>query len=176
MRSERTHVLLDLDGTLSDSEPGILRSLQWAFEKEGFPIPTKEQVRSVIGPPFEIGLPRIGIPQNDLERVVDRVEQRLTDRLLGVGQAGERFGRVDHAGAIGRQLFEPKVVAVMKQQWWRLPVDVEHEASEEQGAAHALDSGEAWALDVPPLDCIPIYHVINFTASASKARTCHSAF
>ena len=41
MRSERTHVLLDLDGTLSDSEPGILRSLQWAFEKEGFPIPTE---------------------------------------------------------------------------------------------------------------------------------------
>ena len=61
MRSERTHVLLDLDGTLSDSEPGILRSLQWAFEKEGFPIPTEEQVRSVIGPPFEIGLPQIGI-------------------------------------------------------------------------------------------------------------------
>ena len=45
MKSERTHVLLDLDGTLSDSEPGILRSLQWAFEKEGFPIPTEEQVR-----------------------------------------------------------------------------------------------------------------------------------
>ena len=58
----RTHVLLDLDGTLSDSEPGILRSLQWACEQEGFPIPTDEQVRSVIGPPFEIGLPSIGIP------------------------------------------------------------------------------------------------------------------
>ena len=65
MRSDRTHVLLDLDGTLSDSEPGILRSLQWAFEKEGFPIPTEEQVRSVIGPPFEIGLPQIGIPDDD---------------------------------------------------------------------------------------------------------------
>ncbi len=76
MRSERTHVLLDLDGTLSDSEPGILRSLQWAFDKEGFPIPTKEQVRSVIGPPFEIGLPQIGIPENDLERVIDRYRER----------------------------------------------------------------------------------------------------
>ena len=76
MRSERTHVLLDLDGTLSDSEPGILRSLQWAFEKEGFPIPTEEQVRSVIGPPFEIGLPQIGIPDDDLERVIDRYRER----------------------------------------------------------------------------------------------------
>ena len=75
MRSERTHVLLDLDGTLSDSEPGILRSLQWAFEKEGFPIPTEEQVRSVIGPPFEIGLPQIGIPDDALERVIDRYRE-----------------------------------------------------------------------------------------------------
>ena len=76
MRSERTHVLLDLDGTLSDSEPGILRSLQWAFEKEGFPIPSEEQVRSVIGPPFEIGLPQIGIPDDDLERVINRYRDR----------------------------------------------------------------------------------------------------
>ena len=38
--SKRTHVLLDLDGTLSDSEPGIRRSLQWACEREGFNIPT----------------------------------------------------------------------------------------------------------------------------------------
>jgi phosphoglycolate phosphatase len=72
----RTHVLLDLDGTLSDSEPGILRSLQWACEQEGFPIPNDAQVRSVIGPPFEVGLPSIGIPDTDLERVIDRYRER----------------------------------------------------------------------------------------------------
>jgi phosphoglycolate phosphatase len=69
-------VLLDLDGTLSDSEPGILRSLQWACEQEGFPVPTEEQVRSVIGPPFEIGLPSIGIPDDALERVIDTYRAR----------------------------------------------------------------------------------------------------
>lgn len=72
----RTHVLLDLDGTLSDSEPGIVRSLQWACEQEGFPIPTVEEVRSVIGPPFELGLPSIGIPDDALERVIDTYRQR----------------------------------------------------------------------------------------------------
>lgn len=72
----RTHVLLDLDGTLSDSEPGIMRSLQWACEQEGFPIPTEEQVRSVIGPPFEIGLPSIGIPDDALERVINTYRSR----------------------------------------------------------------------------------------------------
>ena len=72
----RTHVLLDLDGTLSDSEPGILRSLRWACEVEGFPIPTDEQVRSVIGPPFELGLPSIGIPDDALERVINTYRTR----------------------------------------------------------------------------------------------------
>jgi len=71
-----THVLLDLDGTLSDSEPGILRSLQWACDVEGFPIPNEAQVRSVIGPPFEIGLPSIGIPDDALFRVIKTYRER----------------------------------------------------------------------------------------------------
>ncbi|HWL42312.1 MAG TPA: HAD hydrolase-like protein [Ilumatobacter sp.] len=72
----RTHVLLDLDGTLSDSEPGIRNSLVWAFGEEGFRIPTDEQVRSVIGPPFELGLPSIGVPDDALERVIDTYRSR----------------------------------------------------------------------------------------------------
>ncbi len=78
MTEPRTHVLLDLDGTLSDSEPGILRSLQWACEQEGFPVPTEAEVRSVIGPPFEIGLPSIGIPDDALERVINTYRDRYT--------------------------------------------------------------------------------------------------
>jgi len=78
-RAERTHVLLDLDGTLSDSEPGIRNSLQWACMVEGFPIPTDDEVRSVIGPPFELGLPSIGIPDDALERVIDRYRERYAD-------------------------------------------------------------------------------------------------
>ncbi|NNE11789.1 MAG: HAD hydrolase-like protein [Ilumatobacter sp.] len=76
MTEPRTHVLLDLDGTLSDSEPGILRSLQWACEREGFPVPTEAEVRSVIGPPFELGLPSIGIPDDALERVINTYRDR----------------------------------------------------------------------------------------------------
>jgi phosphoglycolate phosphatase len=78
-RPARTHVLLDLDGTLSDSEPGIMRSLQWACQIEGFPIPDEVQVRSVIGPPFELGLPSIGIPDDALSRVINRYRERYED-------------------------------------------------------------------------------------------------
>jgi phosphoglycolate phosphatase len=75
-RSARVHVLLDLDGTLSDSEPGILRSLQWACGQLGFPVPSETEVRAIIGPPFEIGLPQIGIPDDALELVIDTYRER----------------------------------------------------------------------------------------------------
>ena len=73
-----THVLLDLDGTISDSSPGISHSLRHAFAACGLPPPSDADVRTVIGPPFEIGLPMIGIPDDALERVVDRYRERYT--------------------------------------------------------------------------------------------------
>lgn len=72
----RTHLLLDLDGTLSDSSPGIGRSLQHAFTECGYEAPTDAQVRGAIGPPFEITFPLLGIPEHDIERVVDSYRVR----------------------------------------------------------------------------------------------------
>jgi len=51
-------VLFDLDGTLSDSAPGILASLRHAFEVNGLPWLDPEAQRSVLGPPFYAALPR----------------------------------------------------------------------------------------------------------------------
>jgi phosphoglycolate phosphatase len=75
----RTHVLLDLDGTISDSSLGIGRSLQHAFSECGYQPLTDDQVRSVIGPPFEIGLPTLGIPPDDVPRVVEAYRVRYED-------------------------------------------------------------------------------------------------
>jgi len=74
-----THVLLDLDGTISDSAPGIARSLQHAFATCGYEPPSDAQVRTVIGPPFEVGLPTLGIPIDDVERVVLAYRDRYED-------------------------------------------------------------------------------------------------
>jgi len=74
-----THVLIDLDGTISDSSPGIARSLQHAFTVCGYEPPTDEQVRAVIGPPFEISFPTLGIPVDDIERVVFAYRERYED-------------------------------------------------------------------------------------------------
>lgn len=69
-------VLLDLDGTISDSSSGITRSLQHAFAACGHEPPTPDQVREVIGPPFEIGLPRLGLADREVPRVVDAYRER----------------------------------------------------------------------------------------------------
>jgi phosphoglycolate phosphatase len=50
-------VLFDLDGTLSDSAPGILASLRYAFEVNGIPPLDPQTERSLLGPPFYESLP-----------------------------------------------------------------------------------------------------------------------
>lgn len=74
-----SHVLLDLDGTISDSSLGIGRSLRHAFTTCGYEPPTDEQIRSMIGPPFEMSFPKIGIPPDDIERVIDAYRVRYED-------------------------------------------------------------------------------------------------
>jgi phosphoglycolate phosphatase len=56
MRSVRT-VLLDLDGTLVDSAPGILGSLAAAFAELGIPLPDGGLPRTLLGPPLYVSLP-----------------------------------------------------------------------------------------------------------------------
>jgi phosphoglycolate phosphatase len=50
-------VLFDLDGTLSDSAPGILAALRHAFAVNGLPQLDPETERALLGPPFYESLP-----------------------------------------------------------------------------------------------------------------------
>ena len=50
-------LLIDLDGTLSDSATGILHSLRRAFADVGVPVPDDTTMRSLLGPPFYESLP-----------------------------------------------------------------------------------------------------------------------
>jgi phosphoglycolate phosphatase len=50
-------VLFDLDGTLSDSAPGILASLRHAFIDNGVPPLDDDTARTLLGPPFYTSLP-----------------------------------------------------------------------------------------------------------------------
>ena len=45
-------ILFDLDGTLTDSGEGIMKSVQYAMEKIGKPEPNLEKLRVFVGPPL----------------------------------------------------------------------------------------------------------------------------
>lgn len=79
MNAPSTHVLLDLDGTISDSEPGIGKSLVHAFVECGYDAPDRAAIRSMIGPPFEISFPKFGVHVDDIARVIDAYGDRYND-------------------------------------------------------------------------------------------------
>ena len=45
-------LLFDLDGTLTESGIGITRSVAYAFEKLGYPVPSQEILDTFVGPPL----------------------------------------------------------------------------------------------------------------------------
>lgn len=56
--TRRHVVLLDLDGTLIDSAPGIVEGMRIAFAAAGAPEPAEDQMRAWIGPPVRETLSR----------------------------------------------------------------------------------------------------------------------
>ncbi|MMZ65593.1 5'-nucleotidase [compost metagenome] len=47
-----SHVLFDLDGTLTDPKVGITKSVQYALHKFGIEVNDLDQLNSFIGPPL----------------------------------------------------------------------------------------------------------------------------
>jgi phosphoglycolate phosphatase len=62
-------LILDLDGTLVDSAPGIFASLRAAFAETGVPWPEGAIDRTLLGPPLYVGLRPI-VGNADTERIV----------------------------------------------------------------------------------------------------------
>lgn len=45
-------ILFDLDGTITDSAPGITSSLAWMFKQLGLPVPSPTELLRYVGPPM----------------------------------------------------------------------------------------------------------------------------
>lgn len=64
-------VLLDLDGTLTQSHPGIIACVKKTFEEIGRPVPDEEELMRFIGPSITESFARNGIPEGDeMDRAV----------------------------------------------------------------------------------------------------------
>ncbi len=73
--SEITTVLFDLDGTISDSAPGILGSMQAAFAEHDIDWLDDATARSLVGPPLRVSLPPL-VGADRLESVIASYRQR----------------------------------------------------------------------------------------------------
>ena len=67
---EQKVILFDLDGTLTDSGEGIINCVVFALEHYGLPVPSKAELRSVVGPPLHDTLARYGVPKEKLDEAV----------------------------------------------------------------------------------------------------------
>jgi len=80
-------VLFDLDGTLTDSRPGILRTLRHAFRRLGerdgkvYQLPADEDLGWMIGPPLRVSFARLGGAEN-VDALVAFYRERYADTGL----------------------------------------------------------------------------------------------
>lgn len=71
----RRIVLLDVDGTLVESAPGILASVRRAFEALGYPVPDDPALNRFIGPPLVDSFAAAGVRPEDVDPIVAAYRQ-----------------------------------------------------------------------------------------------------
>ena len=63
-------IFFDLDGTLTDSGEGIINCAILALEHYGLPIPSREEMRTFVGPPLHESFIRHGVPADQAEEAI----------------------------------------------------------------------------------------------------------
>jgi phosphoglycolate phosphatase len=59
------HILIDLDGTLTDPKVGIHTSIRYAMDKLGYPLAADLNIDWTIGPPLKASLAKLLATQDD---------------------------------------------------------------------------------------------------------------
>ncbi len=75
-------ILFDLDGTLTDSGEGIMHCAELTLAHYGLPIPSRPEMRSMVGPPLRDSFRRFGIAECELNHAVEFYRKHY----LAVGQ------------------------------------------------------------------------------------------
>ena len=74
-------ILLDLDGTVTDSAPGITDTLAWTFTQLGMPVPSPEELLTYVGPPLLDSFRDLaGLTLEQRERALEVYRVRYLDR------------------------------------------------------------------------------------------------
>lgn len=76
-----THLLFDLDGTITDSEEGIINALRYAFNKAGIPETSTGTLRSFIGSPLVKTIQEVyAVPKEDAEQIASYYRSYYTTK------------------------------------------------------------------------------------------------
>lgn len=77
----KRYLLFDLDGTLSDTGPGIMKSAQYALSALGRGEQTEEALRRMIGPPLDVGLREFfGLEGEDNLRGIEKFREYYREK------------------------------------------------------------------------------------------------
>lgn len=69
-------IIFDLDGTLTDSGEGIINCTKYTLSQFNLPIPTPEELRTVVGPPLVDSFVKFGVDPKDADRAVEIYRSR----------------------------------------------------------------------------------------------------
>lgn len=73
------YILFDLDGTITESGPGIINSVKYALEKMGYPSDDIETLRKFIGPPLKFSyMEYYGMTEEQAEEGIIRYREYYT--------------------------------------------------------------------------------------------------
>jgi phosphoglycolate phosphatase len=74
-------VIFDFDGTIADSAPGILNSVEYALHKYNIPVGDKSKLNFFIGPPLFVGFSKVyGIEGELNEKLTLAYRQRYVEK------------------------------------------------------------------------------------------------
>lgn len=73
---ENKSVIFDLDGTLTDSGEGIIKSVQYAFRTLGMNVPPYDKLSVFIGPPLSETFPKFGVEKDRVDEAIEAFRKR----------------------------------------------------------------------------------------------------
>ena len=120
-------IFFDLDGTLTDSGPGIINCAQLALAHFGIQVPDRDQLRVFVGPPLRQSFARFGVPPASLDEAI----ARFRARYVPIGKFENTpypgiAGLLDRLQGAGYRLFvatsKPQVTAQEVLEHFQLPV------------------------------------------------------
>lgn len=75
------YILFDLDGTITESDPGIMNSVAYALEKMGYEEKDREKLKRFIGPPLTDSMMKYyGMSEEDAAKAVRYYREYYTEK------------------------------------------------------------------------------------------------